>query len=162
MGISQAVAFSLIAMVALSTFISMAAIYERSQEIYNGALVKFQQWQVTSQDTKVTISEVTLSGEELLINISNIGSVNLYDYSHFSLIVDYYQNISGSAVHSLSDYSYSKSQNSYTWECENGIILPESSGIFRVNLPGIPYHGEAAALVISTSVGPSAAWSGVL
>ena len=55
MGVSQAVAFGLIAMVALSTFVSMAAIYQKSQVIYNSALAEFRSNQIASQDTALRI-----------------------------------------------------------------------------------------------------------
>ena len=162
MGISLAVAFSLITIVAFSTFVSMEAIYQRSQETYNGALVQFRQWEISSQDTNLRITGVSDSGQELMVNVTNTGSTSLYDFSHFAVIVDYYQNVSGVASRSLSLYSYSTSLAPYTWESEGGIISPSTSGVLEVTLPGSPYNSMTLVVELATSVGPSAEWSGIL
>lgn len=162
MGVSQVVAFSLVALVAFSTLIPMAAIYQKSQNVYNDALSEFHDLQIASQDTNLKITNVTNSGQELMINVTNTGSTNLYDYTHFTLIVNYYQNVSDAASHSLSLYAYSNSLAPYQWTSVNGIIFPSTSGVFKVTLPGMPYLGEPVVIVLTTSVGPSSVWSGEL
>ena len=96
-----------------------------------------------------------------MINVSNSGSTDLYDFSSFALIVNYYQNISGVAVHSLSLYSYSGSIGPHQWTSKNGMIFPSSFGELDVGLPYPPYHGMPVVVQVTTDYGPSAEWSGV-
>jgi hypothetical protein len=162
LGVSQAVAFGLIAMVAVSTLASMALIYQKSQDYYDTALQSFHSSQILTDDTLIRVLNVSLSGDDLFVGITNNGSTNLFDYRHFSVIVDYSENINGSAVPIVSGYNYSTSSPSaLEWTSLNGILLPSGVGLFEIVLPAVAFAGTSVLFVITTNYGPGIEWSGV-
>lgn len=163
MGVSQAVAFSLVAIVALSTFISMALVYQRSQDIYDSSLQGVHQAQLATDQTSIHIASVSNSADILYVNVSNNGSTNLFDFTHFAVIVDYTGNASGVPFRSVASYSYSsKNPSSYGWTSVSGIIDPSTVGQLEIILPYVAYIGTTATIIISTSYGPMAEWRGTL
>jgi hypothetical protein len=161
LGVSQAVAFGLIAMVALSTLASMALIYQKSQDVYDEALQSFHASQILSDETLIRIYNVSLTGVDLQVGIANNGSTNLYDYEHFSVIVDYAADLNGTATPSVQSYNFTSSSPSvYEWTSLTGILLPEELGEFEIVLPAPVFTGTIAFIVITTNYGPSAEWRG--
>ncbi len=162
MGVSQAVAFGLIAMVALSTIASMALIYQKSEDVYDAALESFQSTQILTDETLVKVLNVSVSGEDLFVGITNNGSTNLYDYRHFSVIVDYTEDVNGLGVRSVQEYNYSTtSPSALEWTSLGGILLPSGVGRFEILLPAPAFPGTTLLFVITTNYGPGAEWSGV-
>jgi hypothetical protein len=156
------VAFGLIAMVALSTLASMALIYQKSQDVYDQALQSFHATQIFSDETQIRVLNVSLSGQDLLVGITDNGSTNLYDYLHFSVIVDYTEDIGGSELRSVGNYNYSTSSPSaMQWTSLSGILLPSEAAVFEIALPAPVYLGTTVLFVITTNYGPGAEWSGV-
>jgi flagellar protein FlaF len=164
MGVSQAVAFSLIAVVALSSFMTVTILYQRSQQVYDDAVLEYHAYQLASMQTQTHIVRVTVSSTKLYVYVANNGSTNLYDYQHFALVVDYYGNVSGAAVHSVSDYSYTSaaSPGAYQWTSVDGMLYAGGTAQFLVVLPYPPYNGEPATVVVSTNYGPFSVWRGTL
>ena len=163
MGVSQAVAFGLIAMVALSTLASMALIYQKSEDVYDSALQSYHSTEILSDETLIRVYNVSLSGEDLLVGITNNGSTNLYDFRHFSVIVDYTQDVNGSEVRSVQEYNYSTSSPSaLQWTALTGILLPSEFGSIEIVLPAPAFTGTTVLFVITTSYGPGTEWRGVL
>ncbi len=150
-------------MVALSTLASMALIYQKSEDVYDSALQTFQSTQILSEETLIRVLNVSLSGQDLLVGITNNGSTNLYDFRHFSVIVDYTENVNGSGIRSIQDYNFSSSSPSVLqWTSLGGILLPSGVGRFEIVLPYLSLAGTTLLFVITTNYGPGAEWSGVL
>lgn len=163
MGVSQAVAFGLIAMVALSTLASMALIYQKSEDVYDSALQAYHSTEILSDETLIRVYNVSLSGEDLIVGITNNGSTNLYDFRHFSVIVDYTEEANGSQVRSVQEYNYSTSSPSaLEWTSLTGILLPSSFASFEIVLPAPEFTGTSVLFVITTNYGPGTEWRGVL
>jgi archaellum component FlaF (FlaF/FlaG flagellin family) len=162
LGVSQAVAFGLIAMVALSTLASMALIYQKSADVYDSALQTFHSTQILSEETLIRVVNVTLSSDDVLVVLSNNGSTNLYDFRHFSVIVDYVSDVNGSGVRSVEQYSYSQSPSGLQWTSLTGIFLPSELGRFEIVLSADVFPGSTLLFVITTNYGPGAEWMGVL
>jgi archaeal flagellar protein FlaF len=163
LGVSQAVAFGLIAMVALSTAVTMAAIYEKSEQLYDDALNSFHTFQANSQQTDIKIAAgAILNGTFLELSVTNNGSTNLYDFRHFSLIVDYYANETGSDVQLLNQYVYTSSgaPPPMCWSSLSGIILPDELGKVEVALPSPAFGGSTITVIFDTNFGPGAVWRG--
>jgi len=156
------VAFGLIAMVALSTLASMALIYQKSQDVYDSALQTYHANQIQSDETLIRVLNVSLSGQDLIVGLTNNGSTNLFDFRHFSVIVDYFENLNGSAVESLEEYNYSTSSPSpLEWTSLGGILLPSELGRFEISLPAPVFVSTNVLIVITTDYGPGAEWRGV-
>jgi len=148
-------------MVALSTLASMALIYQKSEDVYDSALQTFQSTQILSEETLIRVLNVSLSGQDLLVGITNNGSTNLYDFRHFSVIVDYTENVNGSAIRSIQSYNFSSSTPSaLQWSSLSGILLPTGLGRFEIVLPYIAFVGTTLLFVITTNYGPGTEWSG--
>lgn len=148
-------------MVALSTGASMALIYQKSQDVYNDALQSFHSNQILSDDTLIRVLNVSLSGQDLTVGITNNGSTNLFDYRHFSVIVDYSEDINGSAVPFVSAYNYSTSSPSaMQWTSLDGILLPSGLALFEIVLPSPAFAGTRILFVITTNYGPGIEWGG--
>jgi len=160
---SQAVVFGLVALVGLSSFLTVMGVYERSQSAYTYALKVYRDELVDAAQTSIRIVGISVSGSTLTITLSNNGSTTLYDYSHFALIVDYYANVSGAAVLSVALYNYSSPPlAAYEWTSLSGELYPHAVGRFEVALPYPPYAGLGATVVVATNYGPEAYWGGVL
>jgi len=162
LGVSQAVAFGLIAMVALSTLASMALIYQKSQDVYDSALQTFHSAQILSQETLIRVVNVTLSGDNLFVALSNNGSTNLFDFRHFSVIVDYTSVVNGSNLRSIGQYTFAdQTPSQFQWTSLTGILLPSEVGRFEIVLPAPVLAGSNLLFVITTNYGPGAEWRGV-
>lgn len=161
MAVSQAAVFGLVALVGLSSFLTVMGVYERSQSLYNYALKVYRQDLLDAAHTSIHIVGVKVSGSTLFVNVSNDGSTALYDYRHFALIVDYYGNVSNRPVLSVALYNYSASPGVFGWTCVSGELYPGGVGELLVVLPYPPYHGRGATVVFSTNLGVVAYWGGV-
>jgi len=163
LGVSQAVAFGLIAMVGLSTLASMALIYQKSQDVYDSALQSYHETQIQSDETAIRVRNVTLSGSDLIIGLTNNGSTNLFDFRHFSIIVDYTANLNGSATSSVEQYNYTSSSTptALEWVSLGGILLPSEFVRFEIALPAPVFADTNVLFVITTNFGPGAEWQGV-
>jgi archaellum component FlaF (FlaF/FlaG flagellin family) len=162
LGVSQAVAFGLIAMVAMSTLASMALIYQKSQDVYDSALQTYHSAQILSDQTLIRVRNVSLSDSDLIVGITNNGSTNLYDYRHFSIIVDYSMSVNGTAVPSVQSYNYTTSiPAAGQWTSLNGILLPSELGRFEIALLQPVFPGSDVLIVITTNLGPGTEWRGV-
>jgi len=162
LGVSQAVAFGLIAMVALSTLASMALIYQKSQDLYDSALQSYHASQILTDETLIKVYNVSISGNVLHVGISDNGSTNLYDYQEFSVIVDYTAEINGSASRSVSDYNFtsSSSPDPYQWTSVTGILLPSEVAELEIVLPAPHVDRTDVLFVITTNYGPGVEWRG--
>jgi len=69
-------------------------------------------------------------------------------------VVDYYANVSGSAVLVVSTYNYSPSPTAYEWTSLTGELYPSGVGEFKVVLPYPPYAGKEASITLATNYGP--------
>lgn len=148
-------------MVALSTLASMALIYQKSEDVYDAALQSFHSTQILSDETLIRVQNVSLSGQDLLVAISNNGSTNLYDFRQFSVITDYTEDINGSALRSVEEYNFSASSpSSLQWTSLTGILVPSQVGEFEIVLPASLYSGTSLLFVITTNYGPGTEWSG--
>jgi hypothetical protein len=162
MAISQAVVFGLVALVGLSSFLTVMGVYQKSQAEYNYALKVYRENVVDAAQTSIHILSVTVTSNTLILKVSNNGSTSLYEYGYFALVVDYYANVSGSAVLVVSLYKYSSSPTAYEWTSLTGELYPSSVGEFKVVLPYPPYAGREARIALATNYGPGAFWSGTL
>jgi hypothetical protein len=162
MAVSQAVVFGLVALVGLSSFLTVMGVYEKSQAAYNYALKLYREEVVDAAQTSIHIVGVTVSSNVLVVKVANNGSTPLYDYQGFSFVVEYYANVSGSAVLSVSDYNYSMNPTVYQWTSLTGELYPGAVGQFEVVLPYPPYDGRGGTVVVATNYGPSGYWSGPL
>jgi flagellar protein FlaF len=95
MGFSQVIGLSLIAFVVLSLATVYGATALRDQQIYS------QAEQERQLSTQIKVISWSLSGNLLSLEISNNGSTTLFQYSHFSVVVKYYANVSDVASLSL-------------------------------------------------------------
>ncbi len=157
-------AFGLVAMVALSTLASMALIYQKSEDVYDSALQSYQETQIQSDETAIRVLNVSLSGQNLVIGLTNNGSTNLYDFRHFSVIVDYTEDINGTPGSSVEEYNYttSSSPQLLEWTSLDGILLPSELGRIDISLPALVFPDTNVLFVITTNYGPGAEWQGVL
>ncbi len=162
MAVSQAVVFGLVALVGLSSFLTVMGVYQKSQSEYNYALKIYRQNIVDAAQTSIHILSVKVASNTLILKVSNNGSTSLYEYTYFALVVDYYANVSGSAVPIVSPYNYSSSPVAYEWTSLTGELYPSTVGEFEVVLPYPPYAGRVARIALATNYGPGAFWSGSL
>jgi len=137
-------------------------VYQKSQAEYNYALKVYRENVVDAAQTSIHILSVTVSSNTLVLKVSNNGSTSLYEYGYFALVVDYYANVSGSAVLVVSTYNYSPSPTAYEWTSLTGELYPSGVGEFKVVLPYPPYAGKEASITLATNYGPGAFWSGTL
>nr|4P94_A Chain A, Conserved flagellar protein F [Sulfolobus acidocaldarius DSM 639]4P94_B Chain B, Conserved flagellar protein F [Sulfolobus acidocaldarius DSM 639]4ZBH_A Chain A, Conserved flagellar protein F [Sulfolobus acidocaldarius DSM 639]5TUG_B Chain B, Flagellar biosynthesis protein FlaF [Sulfolobus acidocaldarius]5TUG_D Chain D, Flagellar biosynthesis protein FlaF [Sulfolobus acidocaldarius]6PBK_B Chain B, Conserved flagellar protein F [Sulfolobus acidocaldarius DSM 639]6PBK_D Chain D, Con len=115
-------------------------------------------------ETKITVSSVSLTGSTLNVVLENNGSTNLYDFQGFSVIVQYYANISNISTFNLSLYNYTKNSNPspYYWTINTPLLAPGSQATLTIILPYPPYPNTQATVVIVTNYGPSVIWRGSL
>ncbi len=162
MGLSGVMAFALISFLALSSVVVMILDLTGSiSAIYKAEDIK-QQITINQEDSKITILSVSISSNILYVTLANNGSLSLWDFQQFGIVVKYYANVSGIEALSVSNYNYSASPVAYQWTSENNIINPSSSDRIEIVLPYSPYQGTEATIVISTNYGSSAVWRGTL
>jgi len=162
MGLSSATAFGLIAFIALSSIIIIVLdLTGTISTIYGAEYVK-QKLAINQENSKMTILSVSISSNILYVTLADNGSVSLWDFQQFGVVVKYYANVSGIEALSVSNYNYSSSPVAYQWTSQNSIINPSSSDKIEIVLPYSPYQGTQATIVISNNYGSSAVWRGTL
>jgi|GEM_PF-301999 flagellar protein FlaF len=163
MGLSQVATFSLIAFLALSLLLTYLILQTRDQQLLDNSYQQRQQLYLNQLNTRISILSTSVRGSMLTLSVANNGTVPLWDFSHFSLVIQYYANQSGVKVLSLSSYNYTPSLTppAYYWTSAS-VIPPGGWTYFTVSLPYPPYSGTQAVIVISTNYGPGTVWRGAL
>ncbi|EWG06564.1 MAG: flagellar protein FlaF [Candidatus Aramenus sulfurataquae] len=162
MGLSGVMAFALISFIALSSAVVMILDLTGSIiTIYKAEDIKHQVM-IDQEDSKITILLVSVSSNILDVTLVNSGSLPLWDFQQFGVVVKYYANVNGNETLSVSNYNYSASPTAYQWTSENNIINPGSLDNIEIVLPYPPYKGTKATIVISTNYGSLAVWRGTL
>jgi flagellar protein FlaF len=162
MGFSQVIGLSLIAFVVLSLATVYGATALRDQQIYSQAEQERQSLYEAQLSTQIKVISWSLSGNLLSLEISNNGSTTLFQYSHFSVVVKYYANVSDVASLSLSQYSYMQGKVSpLTWNASS-ILEPDDVATITIGLPYPPYQGLPAVVVLDSNYGPGVVWRGTL
>jgi len=106
MAVSQVVIFSLLALVGISSFLVMIGMYQKTEQVYDHALSVYRGLLLDAAQTSIHIMKVSVSAASLYVTVGNNGSVSLYQFPKFAVVVEYYANISGVAALSLSLYVY--------------------------------------------------------
>jgi len=112
------------------------------------------------QQSAINIASVKVSGETVLITVSNNGAI----YStipHFSFVINYVANVSGKPVQLASLYHYTPSSQlqPYQWTSSSP-MKPKQLVNFTAYLPYKPYNNTQMTLVISTNFGSISYWRG--
>lgn len=161
MGLSTIMAFSLISVVMI-TLISVVLLNLgfSSNLIYNAENLR-QNFSISQLNSKITILSVTANNNLLYVSLANNGSITLWNFCHFAVIVKYYANVSGTEKLIVSLYNYSKTPSAYQWS-SSGILNPDSTVRLTIVLPYPPYANTNAVIAISTNYGTVAVWRGIL
>ncbi|MFP3202954.1 MAG: hypothetical protein RXR43_12225 [Sulfolobus sp.] len=161
MGLSTIMAFSLISVIAITLIaVVLLNLGFSANLIYNAENLK-QNISLGQLNSRITILSVTVSNNLLYVNLANNGSVTLWNFCHFAVIVKYYANVSGTEKLIVSLYNYSKTPSAYQWS-SSGILNPDSTAKFTVVLPYPPYANTNAVVIVSTNYGTVAVWRGIL
>lgn len=156
------IGLSLIAFVVLSVAVIYGATALRDQQLYSQAQQERQGLYEEQLSTQLQVRSVALSGTSLRVVVSDNGSTTLYQYSHFSVVLQYYGNVSGVPVMSIAYYSYVRGEASpYQWNATS-ILEPDGVTTITLELPYPPYPGEPAVLTVDSNYGPGAVWRGTL
>ncbi|MCG3109720.1 hypothetical protein L3N51_02015 [Metallosphaera sp. J1] len=161
MGVSNVIAFSLTMFIGLASLgavflvvSNVIGVIEKSENIR-------QTLYLNQLNSRIFIKNVTYSGNDLVITVTNNGSVPLWDFQQFAVVVQYYANVSNKSTLSISLYNFSTSPTPYQWTSSQ-ILEPDSSAQFLVVLPYSPYSNAPSTVVISTNYGNVAVWRGNL
>ncbi|BDC17317.1 hypothetical protein [Acidianus sp. HS-5] len=161
MGLSTIMAFSLISVIAITLIaVILINLGFSANLIYNAENLK-QSTNLGQLSSRITILSVTADSNDIYINVANNGSVTLWSFCHFAVIVKYYANVSESEELTISSYNYSRTPTTYQWT-SSGILNPDSVVKFTVVLPYPPYADTNAVIIISTNYGTVAVWRGIL
>lgn len=116
------------------------------------------------EESKMTILSVSFTGNTIYVTLANNGTIPLWEFNHFAVIVEYYANVSNSKELIISSYNYTSSSTllAYQWTSNNAIINPDSSDVLKIALPYPPYPNTQAVIVISNNYGYSTTWRGLL
>ncbi|MCH1770294.1 MULTISPECIES: hypothetical protein [Metallosphaera] len=161
MGVSNVIAFSLTMFIGLATFGSIFLVVTNVVGTVEKSESVRQSLYLDQLNSKISIGSVSLSGNDLILMVTNNGSIPLWDFQHFAVIIQYYANISNKSTLLVSLYNFSNSPSSYQWTSSQ-ILEPDGSSEFQIVLPYPPYPNTPAVAVISTNYGTSAVWRGTL
>ncbi len=161
MGLSTMIAFSLVSVIAITLVaVILFNLGFSANLIYNADNLK-QNISLGQLNSRITILSVNVEGNDIYVNVANNGSVTLWNFCHFTVIVKYYANVSGTEKLIVSLYNYSRNPSAYQWTSST-ILNPDSVTKFTIVLPYPPYAGTNAVIIISTNYGTTAVWRGIL
>ncbi len=161
MGVSNVIAFSLTMFIGLASLGAIFLVLSNVIGVIERSESARQALYLNQLDSRIFIKNVTYSGRDLVITVTNNGSDTLWDFQQFAVIVEYYGNVSNKSTLSLSLYNFSTSPSTYQWTSSQ-ILEPDSSAQFLVVLPFMPYSNTPATVVISSNYGNMAVWRGTL
>jgi len=117
---------------------------------------------INQLNSRIYITSTSVSGTYLYVFVTNNGSVPLWEFNHFAVLVQYCANVSGKPVLSLSLYNFSSNPVAYQWTSLDGLLEPGGIGKLEIVLPYPPYQGTAGIVILSSNYGSSAVWRGIL